>query len=117
MRRRAEATDLILDARAIAESLGSRPLTERAIELLADARGHARPEEPWAPLTHREYEVARLVVTGSTNAEIGIELSITTKTVASHIEHILNKLGVSRRAEIAAWTARIGDAEPTHASR
>ncbi len=117
MRRRAEATDLVLDARAIAESLGSRPLTERAIELLADARGHARPEEPWAPLTHREYEVARLVVTGSTNAEIGAELSITTKTVASHIEHILNKLGVSRRAEIAAWTARIADAETTHASR
>jgi DNA-binding CsgD family transcriptional regulator len=33
---------------------------------------------------------------------------ISPKTVSSHIEHILTKLGVNRRTEIAAWAARVG---------
>lgn len=34
---------------------------------------------------------------------IADELHITPRTVATHVEHILSKLGASRRAEIAAW--------------
>ena len=34
--------------------------------------------------------------------------SETVKTVNAHVEHILAKLGVSRRAEIAAWAATLG---------
>ena len=60
---------------------------------------------PWAPLTAREYEVARLVADGATNPEIAEALDVATKTVAAHIEHILAKLGAGRRAEIAAWVA------------
>jgi DNA-binding CsgD family transcriptional regulator len=56
-------------------------------------------------LSAREMEVARLVATGATNREIASALSIAPKTVAAHIEHILAKLGVSRRAQIATWTA------------
>ena len=37
--------------------------------LLAAAAGH-HPAEPWAPLTAREFEVARLVAAGRTNREI-----------------------------------------------
>jgi DNA-binding CsgD family transcriptional regulator len=37
--------------------------------------------------------------------EIADDLGIAHKTVASHVEHILAKLGVGRRSEIAAWTA------------
>ena len=66
---------------------------------------HGQPAEPWAPLTAREFEVARLIAVGSTNAEIAAELGVSRKTVAAHVEHILAKLGVGRRAEIAAWTA------------
>ena len=44
---------------------------------------------------------------GLTNPAIADELGVATKTVAAHVEHILAKLGVGRRAEIAAWTASI----------
>jgi DNA-binding CsgD family transcriptional regulator len=61
-------------------------------------------------LTAREFEVARLIADGMTNAEIAGELSIAAKTASAHVEHILAKLGVSRRAEIASWVASIGRA-------
>ena len=35
-------------------------------------------------------------------------LDIARKTASAHVEHILAKLGVTRRAEIAAWTAATG---------
>jgi DNA-binding NarL/FixJ family response regulator len=42
---------------------------------------------------------------------------VSPKTVSAHVEHILAKLGVSRRAEIAAWVATIRTIEraPTSA--
>jgi DNA-binding CsgD family transcriptional regulator len=72
---------------------------------LADRPG--RPAEPWAPLTAREFEVARLVAAGRTNREIAAALFLSPKTVAAHVEHILTKLGAGRRAEIAAWVAAV----------
>jgi DNA-binding CsgD family transcriptional regulator len=104
-RRAGDAVELFGEARAVADSLGSRPLAERAAELLRDARGRSPIEERWAPLTAREFDVARLISAGLTNGEIATELSIAPKTVASHVEHILAKLGAARRAEIAAWAA------------
>ena len=38
-------------------------------------------------------------------AESNPALTISPKTVAAHVEHILTKLGFSRRAQIATWTA------------
>ena len=45
--------------------------------------------------------------TGLTNAEIAGELSISPKTASAHVEHILAKLAVARRAEIAAWVTTV----------
>ena len=75
-----------------------------AAEILRSV-GRGGEPEAWAPLTAREFEVARCIAEGRTNADIADELQIATKTVASHVEHILAKLGVDRRTEIAAWTA------------
>ena len=47
-----------------------------------------------------------------TNGEIADRLDIAPKTASSHVEHILAKLGVTRRAEIAAWTATVDRADP-----
>ncbi|MFP5290518.1 MAG: ATP-binding protein [Actinomycetes bacterium] len=63
------------------------------------------PLEP-SPLSSRELDVARRVARGETNRQIAAALTIAPKTVSAHIEHILAKLGASRRAEIAAWIAR-----------
>jgi predicted ATPase/DNA-binding CsgD family transcriptional regulator len=63
------------------------------------APGHAGP----GPLGKREAEVARLVADGLTNKQIGTRLFISERTVDSHVRSILNKLGFSSRAQIAAW--------------
>ena len=106
--RDAEAVTLIRGVAERADALGSRPLRDRADDLLAIARGRGAEEEPWRPLTAREFEVARLVAEGMTNAAIGDQLRLSPRTVGAHVEHILAKLGFTRRAEIAAWVAGMG---------
>jgi len=103
----ADAVALAVEARAVASRLDSRPLADRADALQRTARGHVQVDEPWRPLTAREFAVARLVTEGLTNAEIAAELAIASKTASSHVEHILAKLGASRRAEIAAWASAV----------
>ena len=103
----AEAVDMATAARTGAERLASPALADRAETLLRMARGHASDDEPWRPLTAREFEVARLIGEGMTNAEIADSLGIAPKTASSHVEHILAKLGASRRAEIATWASQV----------
>jgi DNA-binding CsgD family transcriptional regulator len=57
------------------------------------------------PLTTREREVAALLARGLSNRQIAEQLVITERTVAAHIEHILNKLGFRSRTQIALWAA------------
>ncbi len=103
----AEAVACAVEVRATATRLGARPLTERADALQRMARGRFAADEPWRPLTAREFEVARLVTEGRTNVEIAGSLGIAPRTASSHVEHILAKLGASRRAEIAAWASSV----------
>ena len=105
--RYAEAVTIGTEARALAQKLESPALAERADAVLRMARGHAPDDEPWRPLTSREFEVARLIGEGMTNAEIAEALDIAPKTASSHVEHILAKLGASRRAEIATWASNV----------
>jgi len=48
------------------------------------------------------------VANGLTNGQIAEILFLSPRTVGAHIEHILGKLGASRRAEIAAWVTGVG---------
>ena len=105
--RPAEAISILEEVRSIADRLGSRPLAARASDLLREARARHPSDEPWHPLTAREFEVARLIAAGQTNAEIAASLFIAPKTASSHVEHILAKLGASRRSEIAVWASAI----------
>ena len=79
----------------------------RLDELSQLASRHGSFDEPWRPLTSREFEVARLIADGLTNAEIAAMLTIAPKTASAHVEHILAKLGVARRVEIATWVTTI----------
>ncbi|HEY7463657.1 MAG TPA: LuxR C-terminal-related transcriptional regulator [Candidatus Limnocylindria bacterium] len=112
MNRHVDAADVLEQANARAQEMGSPPLVARADEVAKASRGRGREKEPWRPLTVREFEVARLIAEGLTNAEIAAELSVSPKTVSAHVEHILAKLGVGRRTEVAAWTASIRSPEP-----
>ena len=109
-----EAATLAAEARSVASRLDSPPLAARADALQRLARGHVSTDEPWRPLTAREYAVARLITEGLTNGEIADSLGIAPKTASSHVEHILAKLGASRRAEIAAWASHVERSPASH---
>jgi DNA-binding CsgD family transcriptional regulator len=59
-------------------------------------------------LSPRELQVLRLLATGLSNREIGERLFVTTRTVSTHVEHVLGKLGLSSRVQAAALAARAG---------
>jgi DNA-binding NarL/FixJ family response regulator len=52
--------------------------------------------------------VLRLVAAGHTNREIAGQLVLSERTVAHHVDHIFNKLGVSSRAAATAAALRQG---------
>jgi DNA-binding NarL/FixJ family response regulator len=47
--------------------------------------------------------VAALIARGLSNKQIARQLVITDRTVASHVEHILDKLGFASRTQIGIW--------------
>ena len=59
-------------------------------------------------LTPREREVVTLIAEGLSNAQIARRLVLTPGTVANHVEHILRRLSVRSRTEVAALVAEVG---------
>lgn len=57
-------------------------------------------------LTNREQDVLRLLAEGKASSEIATLLVITPKTVSTHVDHVLKKLGVSSRAQAVALAYR-----------
>jgi DNA-binding CsgD family transcriptional regulator len=100
-RRPGHAAAWATQARERASSIGALALLAEAESMLTSNRSAPSSDV----LTARENEVAALVATGATNRDIAQSLHIAPKTVAAHIEHILTKLGASRRTEIAAWVS------------
>ena len=62
-------------------------------------------------LTPREWEVARLVARGLSDAEVATSLAIRPSTVHNHLVHVFQKAGVHRRADLARWVEERGDRE------
>ena len=78
-------------------------LIEKMLERLNEV-SHEPPESPeFAELTPREVEVLKLIGTGCTNREIAQQLYIAEGTVKSHVTHILNRLDLKNRAQIAIY--------------
>ena len=76
----------------------------------AFAATEASPTQPKrvANLSPREQEVAALLADGLSNRQIAEHLVVTERTVAAHIEHILNKLGFASRHQVGDWAANQG---------
>lgn len=64
-------------------------------------------------LSPREREVASLLAQGLTNRGIAVRLLVAERTVDTHVEHILNKLGFTSRTQIATWAVEQGLYKPT----
>jgi DNA-binding CsgD family transcriptional regulator len=60
-----------------------------------------RPKTGWEALTQTERTVVALVVAGRSNPDIAAELYLSRRTVRNHVSHILAKLGLSSRVELA----------------
>ena len=78
-----------------------------ALAGIAPAASRREAREAHGGLTAREREVAALIAQGRSNREIAAALSVSERTVETHVSNILPKLGFATRAQIAAWdTAR-----------
>ena len=62
----------------------------------------------FAGLTDRELEVIGLVVQGFSNRRIARSLVISERTAEAHVAHILAKLGLDSRVQIAVWGSEQG---------
>jgi predicted ATPase/DNA-binding CsgD family transcriptional regulator len=95
-------------ARRAAGAAAARLLADGRQLTLDDALAIAltdRPDDRWPAgqrLTPRESQVAELVARGLTNREIAAQLYLSARTVETHVDHILTKLGLSTRAQLVA---------------
>jgi two-component system nitrate/nitrite response regulator NarL len=61
-----------------------------------------------ASLSPRELETVKLIATGSSNKEIARELGIAETTVKIHVQHVLRKLNLSSRVQVAVFASAEG---------
>jgi len=96
----------------IVEPFDSGELIARVKRLNERRRAEPAPmhwvEPEVAALTQRELDVLVLLAGGSRTREISTLLGISAKTVSSHVQHILSKLGVNTRAQAVAYAYRHG---------
>lgn len=81
------------------EEIRSRPQ-------LADDESEAA--SPVGLLTARELQVAGLITEGLGNRQIAERLCVSKRTIDAHVRHILEKLGLSTRAQVSAWFTKHG---------
>jgi DNA-binding NarL/FixJ family response regulator len=103
----AAAVDLARRARNELDGLGASHEADAAAALMRSlgAKGRAGPKTAGL-LSRRELEVLRLLAEGLSNREIAERLFISPKTAEHHVSRVYAKLGVSTRAEAAAYAVR-----------
>lgn len=78
----------------------------------AQSQGGRSSDGTFIDLTRREFEILRLIAAGLGSAAIGERLVISTKTVSSHVQRVLAKLGAHSRGEAVAAAYRTGLLDP-----
>jgi len=93
---------------AIREVAAGRSLLDPSVtaRVLSRIRGDGTPGGGVADLTEQESKILDLVAEGLTNRQIAEKVFLAEKTVKNYVSNILMKLGLSRRAEVAAYMAR-----------
>ena len=79
---------------------------QRNLGISQSRRAPRRPSFGWSSLTPTEAKVVGLVAKGLTNRQIAEQLFVSRRTVATHLEHVFQKLGHANRVELAADAAR-----------
>jgi DNA-binding NarL/FixJ family response regulator len=101
---RGQAVVDAIQAVAAGRSLLDPDVTGKVLERVRKGREQEDPKI--ASLTEQERKVLEQLAEGKTNREIGTVLFLSEKTVKNYVSRILDKLGLSRRAEAAAYVAK-----------
>jgi DNA-binding NarL/FixJ family response regulator len=80
-------------------------VTTRVLERLR----HRDDDDELRALTPQERNILDLIAEGLTNRQIGEQMFLAEKTVKNYVSNVLSKLGMSRRAEAAAYAARLAE--------
>ncbi|GMA23869.1 DNA-binding response regulator [Luteimicrobium album] len=96
-------SDLVGAVRTVAAggSLLDAASTARVMQRLREASRRNEEEDPLRALTPHERQIVSLIGEGLTNREIGARLFLAEKTVKNHVSHVLAKLGLQRRTQVA----------------
>jgi DNA-binding NarL/FixJ family response regulator len=102
-----KGSDLIEGIRSVGrgESLLDPAVTTRVLERLR----HRGEDDELAALTPQERKILDHIAEGLTNRQIGEQMFLAEKTVKNYVSNVLSKLGMSRRAEAAAYAARLAE--------
>ncbi len=99
----------------LAATIDETPLREHFLQTALSSLPHRKiffheslPSSKHGGLSAREREVAVLVAQGRSNREIAAILVVSERTAEAHVSNILSKLGLSVRAQIAAWAVEKG---------
>lgn len=122
--RREEAEREYVAARAVVEEMAASipdealrgQFRENALARIPASRQLSRRHADgnrYGGLTARECEVASWVARGLSNREIAEALVISERTVEAHTGHIRDKLGLTSRAQVAAWAVAQGLVQDT----
>ena len=91
---------------------GKLVISDRLTTLLAEALRSNKPQPSSRPdfdsLTPREKDILRLIAEGLSNKMIGRKLDISDGTVKVHVKHLLKKLNLRSRVEVAVWAVEEG---------
>ncbi len=117
--RRRDARTELRTAYDLLTTMGIEGFAERARrELLATGDTvRKRSVETASELTAQEAHIARLAVDGRTNAEIGAQLFLSTRTVEWHLGKVYTKLGVGSRRELRRALTSFRQADPRPSDR
>ncbi len=102
------ARDLVAALQAVGrgESLLDPAVTGRVLDRIRRIATADQPDA-LAQLTSQEQKILLLVAEGKTNKEIAAQVFLSDKTVKNYVSSILSKLNLERRAQAAAYMARI----------
>lgn len=105
-----EPEDMILQLHQAA--VGKMVISDRLTTLLAQALRSQKPQPASQPnfdsLTPREKDILKLIAEGLSNKMIGRRLDISDGTVKVHVKHLLKKLNLRSRVEVAVWAVEEG---------
>ena len=102
--------DLVDAIRRVAagESLLDPAVTKRVLERLR-SKPEDEEDEGLRQLSDQERKILDLIAEGYTNRQIAETIHLAEKTVKNYVSNLLAKLGMSRRAEAAAYAARLSE--------